>query len=192
MFCAKTLYKLFTLKKHKGEFNCDSFAIKYVHLYGLKNSRNSISKNDSQDSIDQQWEMLKSAIDSTGIIEKEESKPRKAIIQHLDNHQCMVQGQREFKLRGNLFRQILCARWGQRPKHWIDFEKNWKTWSVKKNKMVDKKSVRKCISGWRGQKFLLIEAVDKDTVKKNKAVDKDIPIATEVANMLHLNHTIYG
>ena len=88
-----------------------------------------ISEDDSEEEIEKQWSQVKQVI----------SENNTCLIFHLKNHYALVYGYREGMLdNGKPFRQILTARSGQRPRHWIDWDEaratvlSWKGYGLMK------------------------------------------------------------
>jgi hypothetical protein len=67
------------------------------------------------------------------LIEKIKN-PNSILLYHCDNHYSLIGGFRIFEMEGKIYRQILGSRFGQRMKHWIDFEMDWEFYSNKKQK----------------------------------------------------------
>jgi len=118
-----------------------------------------LSKKDDAKTVQQQWDALKS----------QHAHPDSALIFHLKNHYALIFATREWVggVDGVHVRQLLCARKGQRPTAWIDFEEaretmlgweGYKIMSVTRTNTIDEAAVR-------GGKKALAEHLDIDFVE---------------------------
>eukprot|EP01038_Epipyxis_sp_PR26KG_P006955 gene6955-9511_t len=103
----------------------------------------SLSRNDSQDTIKNQWNCLRSSFYDQSEV----------LIFHLKNHYALIFALREWydDENGQYFRQLLTARKGQRPTAWIDFSE-----------------ARDIMLGWEGYKIIAIKRKDVDSTNKSK------------------------
>jgi hypothetical protein len=83
----------------------------YLHVY-IK-CTHLCTRKDNEQTIGAQWQAVCSHV----------RQPDTAVIFHLTNHYALIFATREIvDLAGNVSRQILTARRGQRPRAWIAFE----------------------------------------------------------------------
>lgn len=112
-----------------------------------------LSKKDDAMAVQEQWDALKG----------KHSHPNCALVFHLKNHYALIFATREWLTpcpdgMGGApvhVRQLLCARRGQRPAAWIDFDE-----------------ARETMLGWEGYKIISIvrtDAVDEEAVRQGKA-----------------------
>jgi hypothetical protein len=115
-------------------------------------SRHVMLSDDSEAIMQEQWEVLKKAVE----------QPDSVLLFHLRNHYALIAGHRTLLLPcGQVLQQILCSRKGQRPKHWIDFRCSWMEGDV------PRWSVRDTLLKWVGYKIIMMKRaragfVDKD------------------------------
>jgi len=112
-----------------------------------------LSKKDDAVAVQGQWDALKGM----------HSHPNCALVFHLKNHYALIFATREWVAPCSNgvggapvhVRQLLCARRGQRPAAWIDFDE-----------------ARETMLGWEGYKIISVvrtEAVDEEAVRAGKA-----------------------
>lgn len=92
-----------------------------------------LSRRDSEETMQLQWEGLKTAF----------ARPNQVLLFHLKNHYALVFALREWYQSEDqrYYRQILTARKGQRPTVWLDFHE-----------------LREVLLSWEGYKMILISA----------------------------------
>lgn len=127
----------------------------------------SISSKDSPQTIQKQWDSLRSAFSHDDTI----------LLFHLKNHYALIFALREWTsiTTGNKSYEILTARKGQRPTAWISFEE-----------------ARQVMIGWQGYKILAITRnnfMDLETLRRarknfpeEKNVDLDLYTAIQMCS----------
>ena len=93
--------------------------IEATFLMGIRIGRKSalpipVSHSDDEKTVATQWDKLRSAFAETDSV----------LLFHLRNHYALIFALREYSIddEGELVREVLTARKGQRPNVWIDFE----------------------------------------------------------------------
>ena len=120
-----------------------------------------------------------------------------ASSQHRDtHHQCAhsVGSGSAVGTKGTRLRQVLTARVGQSPRHWVDFDRDFTQISVKSKKLV-RRSVRSTLVGWKGHQIMLLQKVSFQSKRPMVEREVDMLVARlNAGDMAHVldNHNIYN
>jgi hypothetical protein len=169
-----------------------------------------VSRSDDCDAMLLQWEKLRSGIECG----------RSVLLYHLDNHYAIICGWRELEVechcvihnmgleqdtgthsrlathgtKGTRLRQVLTARVGQSPRHWVDFDRDFTQISVKSKKIV-RRSVRSTLVAWKGHQIMLFQKVSFQSKRAMVEREVDMLVARlNAGDMAHVldSHHIYN
>lgn len=109
-----------------------------------------VSHSDDAAAISQQWDVFRTAMASANSV----------LLFHLRNHYALVFALREYTAAegGNITREILTARKGQRPTVWINFEE-----------------MREIVLGWDGYKVMRLSLSSSANLSESRDCKAGIP-----------------
>jgi hypothetical protein len=120
-----------------------------------------------------------------------------ASSQHRDaHHQCAhaVGPESAVRTKGTRLRQVLTARVGQSPRHWVEFHRDFTQISVNSKKIV-RRSVRSTLVAWKGHQIMLFQKVAFQSKRAMVEREVDMVVARlNAGDMAHVldNHHIYN
>eukprot|EP00961_Rhodomonas_salina_P019196 258426-Rhodomonas_salina.1 len=146
--------------------------VRVTSFMGLsKLCRHIVSKKDSEEDKERQWEEIKLAI----------SNKDASLIFHLHNHYALISGWRCVQVQtssGPVTRkQLLTARTGQDLVHWVDWDGDHHARSKVTGEQILRKSVRTTLLSWKGHKIMLVE--QSKFTSKRAVVDPEVKKVVE-------------